>query len=395
MNLHNLSIFSSKSPPKNPILDSVKTGLWFIGFLVLFDIAVNLLFPYPANPRAKPGKLNLYFDYGRSIEGKIRRQVGATDESTALLALAGWLDSENWSENHPGQPVRPDPGEELLIATYGMSFSNQVSRAMETINPNITLRLIAGPAAPPNHSFAAYQLDRGHHEADVVILGVLASSVKGLSAISGMTWGAEVPAAFTFPKYGMENGELKAIEPKIQSIEQLRVAVKDEEKWQAFVDQMRNHDRFFNSFLFEENWTDYSAIIRMIRRSWGQKHQVGLTNEIHTSAGFNQDLPDIQVLPVMVQEFAETAQADGKLPIVLLFNDRGYDDHLFEYLQPTLEANSIPFVSTHRIAPATDLKNFKGDGHFTKHANQLIAQEVLEIIEQHFPSGGQSENRVK
>lgn len=395
MNLHNLSIFSFKSAQGKGIQDSVKTGLWFLFFLVLFDIAVNFLFPYPTNPRARPGQLNLYFDYGRSIEGKIRRQIGATDESTASLALAGWLDSDNWQENNQDKPIRPDSGEDLLIATYGMSFSNQVSRAMEKINPQITLRLIAGPGAPPNHSFAAYTLDRGHHEADVVILGVLASSVKGLSALSGMTWGAEVPAAFTFPKYRLEKGELKEIEPKIQSIDQLRTAVNERDKWRAFVEQLRDFDRFFNSFLFEQNLTDHSAIVRMVRRAWGQKHLASITNEIHTPEGFNEELVEIKALRVMVEEFAETARQDGKLPIVLILNDRGYDDHLFEYLQLSLEENSIPFVSTHTIAPATDLKNFLGDGHFTKSANQLIAQEVLDLIAQHLQARERLENQVK
>ena len=105
----------------------------------------------------------------------------------------------------------------MLVATYGMSFSNNVSRAMKTIDPRITLRLIAGPSAPPNYSFAAYNLDRGQHKADVVILGILASSVPGMSSITGMTWGSEVPAPFTFPKYVAKDRKLQAIWPKIQS----------------------------------------------------------------------------------------------------------------------------------------------------------------------------------
>ena len=82
----------------------------------------------------------------------------------------------------------------------------------------------------------------------------------------------------------------------------------------------------------------------------------------------------------MVDEFATTAKQDGKLPIVLLLNDQGYEDHLFQALKTTLTEKSIPFVSTHNIAPATDRRNFIGDGHFTKEANKLIAQQVLNII---------------
>ena len=63
-----------------------------------------------------------------------------------------------------------------------MSFTNDVGKAMQQIEPQITIRKIDGPTAPPNHSFTAYSLDRKNHDADVVIWGILASSVQGLDA---------------------------------------------------------------------------------------------------------------------------------------------------------------------------------------------------------------------
>ena len=84
----------------------------------------------------------------------------------------------------------------------------------------------------------------------------------------------------------------------------------------------------------------------------------------------------------MVSEFAATARADGKRPLVILFNDRGFDDHLYQLLQPTLSANQIAYISTHDIAPATDGTNFSSDGHFTQAANQKIAEKTLSVIQQ-------------
>ncbi|MGB3510007.1 MAG: hypothetical protein WBA93_12340, partial [Microcoleaceae cyanobacterium] len=97
---------------------------------------------------------------------------------------------------------------------------------------------------------------------------------------------------------------------------------------------------------------------------------------------FNEELEEITALKLIVKEFAVTAKQDGKLPIVLLFNVQGYDDHLYQLLRQTLAENSIPFVSTHNIVPATDIRNFIGDGHFTKSANKLIAAEVLKLMNQ-------------
>ena len=367
----------SKQVMSKQVQELVKVGLGFIATLIALDLAINLLFPYPTDPlNVSPGAMNLYFDYGRSIEGKVSRQMGKTDDTTAPIARAGWLDS------HLGEheAVQPAPGKNLLVAIYGMSFAEHVGQAMTKLDPNITLRIVAGPSAPPNFSFAAYEADRGHHQANVAILGILASSVKGMGAMTGMTWGAEVPAPYTFPKYTLENERLQALRPKIGSLAELRTALHQPQQRNAFVDQLRTSDQFFDSFVFEKNLLDASAIVRMIRRAWAKSHQDSITSQIHTATGFNPHWDQTSVLKHMVEEFAATAKQDGKLPIVLLFNDQGYDDHLYRLLKPTVEQNQIPFVSSHEVAPATDRGNFVGDGHFTPAVDQRLAKKVLAVV---------------
>ena len=382
MHLHSISTPSSKLPKSKQIRKAFVTGLWIVFFLFVFDVSINFLFPYPSDPRVtSPGQLNVYFEYGRSVEGKLARIIGATDESSAPIAHAGWLDQEYWKKLNT--PTSRAPGEDLLVAIYGMSFSNYVGEAMKEMDAKIGLRLIAGPGAPPNYAFTAYNLDRGSHKADVVILGILASSVKALRTTSGLTWFFEAPAPYTYPRYFVEDGKLKAIWSKIQSLAQFRAVMQDKQKWDEFVTQIQENDLFFNSFLFKRNWLDNSAIVRLIRRAYAQRHQAMMTNKVHSSAGFNAEI-DIPVLSAMVTDFAKTARSDGKLPIVLLFSDRGYEDHLFQALSPTLETAKIPYVSTHNIAPATDIRNFVADGHFTESANKLIAKALLKLINEHF-----------
>jgi hypothetical protein len=364
-------------PNKKPGQDLVKVGLGFISTLVALDVAINLLFPYPTDPlNTSPGAMNLYFDYGRSIEGKVSRQMGASDDTTAPIARVGWLDAHLGE----GEAVRPVPGKPLLVAIYGMSFAGNVGEALVKLDPGITLRVIAGPSAPPSFSFAAYEADRDRHQAKVVILGILASSVKGMGAMTGMTWGAEVPAPYTFPKYRLEKGQLKAIQPEVRSLAECRAALSQPQQRDAFVDQLRAQDQFFDSFVFEKNLLDASAIVRMIRRAWAKSHQDNVTSQIHTSTGFNPDWDQTPVLKRMVEEFAATAKRDDRLPIVLLFNDQGYDDHLYQLLKPTLEQNKIPFVSSHDLAPATDRSNFVADGHFTPAVDQRLAERVLAVV---------------
>lgn len=382
--MHQLSLFtlSSKLPSGKLIRKVVVTGLWIVFFLLVFDISTNFLFPYPSNPQVTDaGPLNSYFEYGRSVEGKLLRMLGPTDEASSPLAQAGWLDPELWKKLKA--PVSRPPGKELLVAIYGMSFSNHVGTAMEAMDSRLAIRAIAGPAAPPNYSFAAYNLDQGRHQADIVVLGLLASSVKAIRTLNGMTWQFEGPAPYTYPRYVLEDGKLKAIWPNSLSLAQFRAAFQNKQQWDALLTQMREHDQFFNSFLFKHNWLDNSVIVRMIRRAWAQRHQMTISSQIYSPAGFNAEL-DIPVLRAIVSDFAVTAKRDGKLPIVLVLNDRGYEDHLFQALKPTLESASIPYVSTHNIAPASDVRNFVPDGHFTESANQLIAKAMLKLIDEHF-----------
>jgi hypothetical protein len=374
-----VKILSPKVLMSQKVQNLAKVGVGFLSTLVALDVAINVLFPYPTDPlNTSPGAMQLYFDYGRSIEGKVVRQMGATDDTTAPIARVGWLDAHLGQ----GEAVRPASGKEVLVAIYGMSFAERVGKAMERVDPNITLRMIAGPSAPPNYSFAAYEADRGHHQANVAILGILASSVKGMGAMTGMTWGAEVPAPYMFPKYKLENGELQPIKPKIQSLSQFRTALSNPQQRDALVDQLRANDQFFDSFVFEKNLLDSSAIVRMLRRAWAKSHQDSITSQIYTPTGFNPNWEQVPVLKRMVEEFAASAKQDGKLPIVLLFNDQGYDDHLYQLLKPTLEQNKIPFVSSHEIAPATDRSNFVPDGHFIPTVDERMAEKVLALVNQ-------------
>ena len=72
-------------------------SFWCILFLAIGDLGLNVLFPQPAKRDGESaGSLRIYFDYGRSIEAKIRKMVGETDEETHPMALAGWF--EAWEE---------------------------------------------------------------------------------------------------------------------------------------------------------------------------------------------------------------------------------------------------------------------------------------------------------
>jgi hypothetical protein len=354
-----------------------------LSFLIGFDVAVNFLYPHPTDPRQRPsGQLVTYFDYGRSIEGKIRRLIGPTDETSGPLASAGWIDGDDIAK----QPDRAARRDGLLVTVYGMSFSLQVGTAMAELDSRITLRLLGGPAAPANHSFAYYQRDRGGN-AQVVILGVLASSVMGLATNNGMTWRFEGPAPFTYPRFRSTPAGLKARWPSARTLEEMREALGDPDSWDQLIAQIRADDDVYDPFLFTHNALDRSALIRLIRRAWSQRTLGQVRRRFYNSSGFVQDSDEIKTLCAILAAFSDEVHKDGKLPIVLLIQDPNYRDHLYQAVKSTIEEKAIPYVSTHTICPTTNPKHFLPDSHFTPEANQLIARAALEVIDRHLPRG--------
>lgn len=381
--MHPLNSFILSSKPansiSNPLSQSLITGLWAFLFLGLIDVAVNRLLRYPTGPNAAmtASKFETYFEYGRSLEGKINTMVGPTDAETSPVAQAGWLDPEQWEKDR--LPTDLAPGKRHLIAAYGQSFTLNIADSLEKLDPSIGLRAIGAPAGPPNYAYAAYKLDRGRHQADIVMLGLLASSIKGMTAMNGMTWQFEGPAPYTYPRYIPEEGKLKEIQPVIQTLDQFRTARHNPAQWEAFVDQLRQSDRYYNDFFFRQNWLDNSVIVRLVRRSLAQQHQNAILDSMYSSKGFT-DQSTLQVLSLMVEEFAQTAKADGKFPMVLLVHDKGFSDHLYQVLHPVLEKNDISYISTHGISPAADITNFIDDGHFTDTENTKIATALHTLL---------------
>ncbi len=298
MNQRNLSTSSFEAELsdvdeiRRPMWDVLAVSAWVLGFLVVFEVAVNILFPYPSDPRKRPsGRLVYYFDYGRSIEGKIRRLVGPTDETSGPAASAGWIDGDDIAKM-PNSASRSDG---MLITVYGMSFADQVGRAMAELDPRITPRLFGGPAALPNHSYAYYLRDRGGNSR-VVILGVLASSVVGLATNNGMTWRFEGPAPYTYPRFRLTSAGLDARWPSVRTLGQMREALGDPDLWHHLMAQIRDDDDVYDPFLFTQNVLDRSSLVRLVRRAWGQRVLGRVRRRLRNSSGFIQDSDEIKIL---------------------------------------------------------------------------------------------------
>jgi hypothetical protein len=350
--------------------------LWTIAGLVVIDVAVGLAFRMPADARREASSLQNYFNYGRSIEGKLRYLVGRTPEDDAPIVKAGWLLRDCDVE-------RSFPAGKRGFDIYGMSFSGYIADKMTVLDPELASRQFGGPAAPPNHSYACFlrRFEAKRDLAPIQIVGVLASSVRRMETISGLTTSFESPMPFSYPRYSLSrDGHLLGHMPPIESANDLRVALNDSDKWRAFERDVASNDYFYSRPVFQADVLDQSVIARMIRRAWGQRFLNERTGALRAADGFSGAPAIPRVLGAILVDFAKKARARGTRPIVILIEDRGYGESLSRIAAPALKANDIEFVATSTIVSPDDSANFEGDGHFTPAAFEKIARAVLQIL---------------
>lgn len=369
MRPRNSSIFSSDRSRSRAVL---ATCVWTLVALVIADAAIGLVYPQPHDVRRPPGGLSLYFDYGRSIEGKLAAMIGPDDARSAPILLAGWIDRDC-------DPIPSPPPGKLGMTIYGMSFTNHVADQLARIDPGLAIARYAGPAAGPNHSYACFRrvsAARGDPNR-IQVLGVLASSLPRLLTLSGASTTFEQPQPFTYPRYRLDSaGRLVAEQPVIRSPEDLR----DPAKRARSLEQLAADDAFYDPLLVRGSWADRSVFLRLVRRGYAQASFRRRTSELVSDGKvFRTDLAP--PLRAMLLDFAGQARGRGQVPVILLLQDRGYgSDSLYRLVGPALEQAGVRIVRSDRIAPATDPRSFLPDGHFTPKVDAALARALLRAI---------------
>lgn len=345
--------------------------------LAVIDIGTSLVFPLPTSPIKPANSLANYFQYGRSVRNKIRYIMGTEDGNTNKNALIGWLPEK-------AIPL-PSKDHALTLSVYGMSFSNHVGRALVEMEPTIGLRLFDGLGAPANHTLALFRANEQVDDSEVAVFGILASCVRGLTTVTGMSIGFESPAPYTYPRYRVDaHGELQETWPSVRTLEDMRRVANDNAAWAEFSQELKASDRFFDS-RFADEWLDGSSLNRIIRRARAQAHIRELTSKILTPAGYAADQEIGPVLKAISLDFADRCRRRQVLPIVLLIQDRGSSNALWRLLGDDLTHENILVVSTHEVVPTSDPGNFIQDGHFTKAANARVAGLLRDILNREFP----------
>lgn len=262
-----------------------------------------------------------------------------------------------------------------------MSHTKQLGDAMARIGNKYVIRSICAPGAPVGWGYAAYDLDKEKHSAKVVVWGIMTDNVPFTGATLGASIYFDLGHPYTFPRYYVENGDLRAIRPPFLSLQGFKHYRNDGAKWGEYRQWLSRYDKFYDPLLFTQNLADYSAIFRIIRRAYAQNAHERAFNKVYMKDSFRTDSEEIVTLRMMVQIFADSARRQGRIPIVFMINNRGCGDYLYRALKPSLDAKNIPFLSSHIICPPNDPKVYTGDGHFTPEKNVELAEEMIRVIE--------------
>lgn len=329
-----------------------------------------------------PKSLERFFDYGRSVPGKLA-DWRAHPGQGANLQTAGWL-PEEVAESAAAFAAEPD-GIGPVMRVYGMSFVNHITEAAAKIAPEIPLDQLSGPGAPPNFTYAAFLDDRANRRpGDVVVLGILSSSLAPMASFSNSSWAFEQPAPFTYPIFRPDAAQgLTRLDPLMQSLEQYMSGNIDAAAWDA---QRQAEDALYSPVATALPVLDASPFARLVRRS------LALDDIRRRERAVLRDPDDAPypygvVLRRMVTEFATMARADGQVPVVVLVQGQdGGDPDLAALVRPTLEAGGIPYFATVDHQDPRDPNAFVPDGHYRKAVDEAFgaALRALPAMQQVF-----------
>lgn len=364
----------------------MKKSLSMIGLIVLLlvglDIGVASVLTW-ADERGKLGSLVRYFEYGRSVPGKLARWETSPDSPGNLYDVA-WRAASVSDSNVRFRENQAVSGP--VVRSYGMSFVNNILKQAQEVELDLALDLHGGPGAPPNFTYALFFDDaQNRRPGDFAVFGILSSAVPALAALSNRTWAFEQPAPFTYPVFHLADDGLSRVEPLVNSANAERALSTQPDAQAAWTQQLEEEDFFYSPTTFGALWLDYSPFARLVRRSLAKSHIERIETKILSGA-----YPYDEVLRRMISSFAETARSDGQIPIVMLIQSRERGDvDVLAIAKPILERDNIPYLATVEHFDPQDISGFLGDGHYRPEIDRRFGAAFLDLIDSLKTRGGQ------
>lgn len=362
-----------ESPPAAPPFSLRKLGrttLFFLLFLALFEVAVWGIF---TKTRLSGGSLRRFFWYGTSYEAKLRDLVKTPNLPANSILYAGWLGDGKLQK----LPTDVD------VTIYGMSFSAYLADAMHELQPQQRQRVIAGPGAPLNQTYALYQADKTMRKTRFAVVGVTSGGVQEVVVMNRGSLFADSPFPYFFPRFKLVDGKLvRAADSLINSPDELRSALTDNpDLWRRQLDVLAANDPEYHRFYFASDPLDASVLGRLVRRGLAKHHEMDHASKVLGPHGFHLDEEAPQLFRALLRQLVSELRAEGVRPIVVLFSLQGQPDVLYDLVKDILRSDAITYFDTNDICKADDRVNFMPDMHFNHPCNLAFARRTQQLID--------------
>jgi hypothetical protein len=369
-------IFNSDSQKPARVSAAVILGAWIVVGLVLFDVLINVVFSYPSDPKVlNPSKLQSYFDYGRSQEGKLRRMTRLDRAQTAPITLAGW-----YNPLEIGEP--PADSNKQIVTVYGMSHAVRLAHALGRVSDQFAPRIVGAPGATPNWAYGAYLRDHGGGRSRAVVLAFMSGNLPMVNTMSAMTWNTDFAMPYTADRFILEKGNLKAVHPPYDSFDDYVRILNDQEKWSDALRVFAQYDSYYDPLIIHSSILDRSALFRLFRRAYAQRMIREASHAVLDRTGFNPNSNEVKIAQRIVHDFALHARNEGMIPIIYIVNLYGDSDYMFQTLKPALEQDKVPYLNSAAIASPNDPRKYLPDSHFTDDVDNELARALTKIIQE-------------
>lgn len=319
-------------------------------------------------------------ELGLSVEAKVRRMVGRDEGTTQSRSRFGWIapDLVACGDGRLGRRSG------RVVAVYGNSFAKRLGEAIESVAPDVVVCQVTAPLATQSWAFAAWQEAHDRIDADVDVFTVTSGRVLYTASMSPMVHLAQ-PYVYFNPRYRLDSERLTRIEPVIQTLEDLRIALySDATLWRRQRQQLADHDPFFDPFVFDASVFDRLALTCIARRVRSKLTRHRASRRVLGRSGFRDESEEIGLIRAMIGEFARVSRACQRTPIVCLVSLLGHGTRLQRAVEEVVHSENVPTVSSHEICPPNDASCFFGEnGHFTRSKDIEIARAVLSLADRH------------
>jgi hypothetical protein len=347
--------------------------VWFVIIVAGFELA---LFGLEHASQTSQSQLVTYFDYGYSIEHKLRVFAQDSELPARHVFNAGWLDLERF----------PPAGEACDLAVYGNSFAHALSEDIKALRPALKMREFYGPGVPISHSYAAYGMDVERRRARVVMIPLLSDSVPYLRTMTHDTRESDHSQPVTWPRYAVRDDRVVVVgEPVIHSAKDLRRALlEDRGLWQRHLEMLDEHDDYYVPTLYAAHWTEQLASLRLVRRAISHSRAREHRDELIRGAGFIPNTETAGLTRRLLQQYIHDVRDHGEKPIVVLMDSTGEAHFLSKLVGDMLAQEQVAVVRSEDHCDATERANFIGDGHYTDACNHAIAEQFVELLDRSF-----------